>query len=126
MFFKKFNVFVSRVIKHQNLKHIFENETFTRIVVVLIFYNIVHHVFFPMISIIISLFFTHPKLLDGFNCESKEKTLEGKGTRVRSLTRIILEVEGCARALRWGPGRLTSKSITHTDLHKPNNKLVNA
>ncbi len=29
-----------------------------------------------------------------------------------------------AGALGWGLGRLTSNSITHTDLHKPNNKLV--
>jgi hypothetical protein len=29
-------------------------------------------------------------------------------------------LEGCARAPRWGLGRLTSNSITHTDLHKPN------
>jgi hypothetical protein len=27
---------------------------------------------------------------------------------------------------KWGLGRVTSKSITHTDLHKLNNKLVSA
>jgi hypothetical protein len=37
----------------------------------------------------------------------------------------ILGVEGCAGAPGWGLGRMTSKSITHTDLHKLNNKLVN-
>ncbi len=36
-----------------------------------------------------------------------------------------LGVEGHVEALGWGLGRVTSKSITHTDLHKPNNKLVN-
>ncbi len=33
-------------------------------------------------------------------------------------------VEGHAGALKRGLGRLTSKSIIHMDLHKPNNKLV--
>ncbi len=35
-------------------------------------------------------------------------------------------VERCARAPGCGLGRLTSKSITHIDLHKLNNKLVSA
>jgi hypothetical protein len=35
-------------------------------------------------------------------------------------------VKGHARALGWGLRRVTSKSITHVDLHKLNNKLVNA
>jgi hypothetical protein len=43
-----------------------------------------------------------------------------------SLSHNILEVEGRARVPRWGLGRVTSKSITHTDLHKPNNKLISA
>jgi hypothetical protein len=34
--------------------------------------------------------------------------------------------KGCAKALGWGLGRVISKSITRMDLHKPNNKLVNA
>jgi len=33
---------------------------------------------------------------------------------------------GCARVSGWGLGRVTNKSIIHTDLHQPNNKLVNA
>ncbi len=33
-------------------------------------------------------------------------------------------VERCVRAPKWGLGRLTRNSITHTNLHKPNNKLV--
>ncbi len=40
------------------------------------------------------------------------------------IVRSILGVEWCAGALRWGLGRLKSNSITHTDLHKPNNKLI--
>jgi hypothetical protein len=35
-------------------------------------------------------------------------------------------VEGRARALGWGLGRMTSNSITHTNLYKLNNKLVSA
>jgi len=56
----------------------------------------------------------------------KMKTLEREGIGVLSLVRNILGVEGHAGALGWGLGRLTSKSITHMDLHKPNNKLVSA
>jgi hypothetical protein len=43
---------------------------------------------------------------------------------VGSFARSISGVEGCAGAPRWGLGRVTSKSIIHMDLHKPNNKLV--
>ncbi len=56
----------------------------------------------------------------------KVKTSEGEGVGVRSLVRNTLGVEGHARALGWGLGRVMSKSITHMDLHKPNNKLINA
>ncbi len=35
-------------------------------------------------------------------------------------------VEGRAGASGWGLGRLINKSITHPDLHKPNNKSVGA
>ncbi len=56
----------------------------------------------------------------------KVKTTKGERVGARFLARNILEVEGCVRAPRWRLGRLTSNSITHTDLHKPNNKLVNA
>jgi hypothetical protein len=37
-----------------------------------------------------------------------------------------LGVEGHVGAPGWGLGRLTSNSIIHTDLHKPNNELVSA
>jgi hypothetical protein len=55
----------------------------------------------------------------------KMKTSEGEGVGARSLARNISRVEGHVGALRWGLGRLTSKSIIHMDLHKPNNKLIN-
>jgi hypothetical protein len=40
------------------------------------------------------------------------------------MTHRTLGVEGRVTALRWGLKRVTSKSITHMDLHKPN-KFVN-
>jgi hypothetical protein len=56
----------------------------------------------------------------------KVKIAKGKRVGAHSLVRNTLGVEGHAIALKWRLGRLTSKSITHTNLHKPNNKLVNA
>jgi len=56
----------------------------------------------------------------------KVKIVEGKGIGAHSLARNTSKVEGCFGILRWGLERLISKSITHTDLHKPNNKLVSA
>jgi hypothetical protein len=58
-----------------------------------------------------------PKLLDGFNCKSKS---EDNG-RKRSWGAFL-----GSQHSRMGLGRLTSTSLTHTDLHKPNNKLVHA
>jgi hypothetical protein len=52
--------------------------------------------------------------------------MEKGGVRVRSLARSTSGVEGCVGASGYGLGRVTNKSITHTYLHKPNNKLVNA
>ncbi len=54
----------------------------------------------------------------------KVKTIEGKKVGLLSLTCNTLGVEGRVGAPRWGLRRVTSKSITHTDLHEPNNKLV--
>jgi len=56
----------------------------------------------------------------------KVKTLEGEGVGAHSLVRSNLKVEGCAGAPGRGLRRLTSNSITQTDLHKPNNKLLSA
>jgi len=53
----------------------------------------------------------------------KEKTTE-RGVGAHSLTHNIFGVEGHARAPKWGLGRLTNKSITHMDPHKPNKKLT--
>jgi hypothetical protein len=43
-----------------------------------------------------------------------------------SLVRNTLGAEGHARAPGWGLGQVTSRSIIHMDLHKPNNKLISA
>ncbi len=49
-----------------------------------------------------------------------------EGIRVRSLARNISAIEGHARTQRWGLQRMTSRSIIHTNLHKPNNKFFSA
>jgi hypothetical protein len=64
--------------------------------------------------------------LDGLTASPKVKTVAEEGIGVCSLARSTSTVEGCAGAPGWGLGRLTSNSINHTDLHKPNNKLVSA
>jgi len=56
----------------------------------------------------------------------KVKTMEVKGVGARSLVCNTSKVEGHARYSGWGLGRLTSNSVTHTDVHKPNNELVSA
>jgi hypothetical protein len=56
----------------------------------------------------------------------KVMTTEGEGLRVHSLVCSTLGVEGHVGAPGWGLRRFTRKLITYTDLHKPNNKLVNA
>jgi hypothetical protein len=68
---------------------------------------------------------TPSKSLINSNANSKMKTMEGKGVGIRSLVCNTLRVEGCARTTGWGLRWITSKSIIHIDLHKPNNKLVN-
>ncbi len=60
------------------------------------------------------------------NVSLKVKIVEGEGVGACSLARSTSRVEGLVRTPRWGLGKLTSNSITHTNLHKPNNKLVSA
>jgi hypothetical protein len=55
----------------------------------------------------------------------KVTTTKGEKVGVHSLVHSISGIEGHAGALGWGLEILTSKLITHTDLHKPN-KLVSA
>jgi len=56
----------------------------------------------------------------------KVTILEGEKIAVHSLARNISRVKGHVGASGWGLKRLMNKSITYTDLHKPNNKLVSA
>jgi hypothetical protein len=56
----------------------------------------------------------------------KVETSKGERIKVCSLIHNTSGVEGCVGALEWGLGRVTSESIIHMDLHKPNNKLVSA
>jgi len=52
------------------------------------------------------------------------KTTEGYKVGVCSLARSTSRVEGHAGALGWRLEGMTSESIIHTNLHKPNNRLV--
>jgi hypothetical protein len=54
------------------------------------------------------------------------KTTKGYGIGVHSMARSTSRVEGRVGAPKWGLGRVTSESIIHVDLQKPNNKLVSA
>jgi len=56
----------------------------------------------------------------------KVKMMEGERVGVHSLVHNTSGVEGCSGASGWGLRRLKSKSITHMDLHKLNNKLASA
>ncbi len=72
------------------------------------------------------IFDAPPNSLMDSTASPNVKTSEGEGVGVHSLACSILGVEGCVGASGWGLGRLISNSITHTDMHKPNNKLINA
>jgi len=52
--------------------------------------------------------------------------MEEKGVGIHSLNCGILGVKGHAEVSGWGLRQVTSGSIIHTNLHKPNDKLVNA
>jgi hypothetical protein len=66
-----------------------------------------------------------PHSLKDSNVNPKVETIE-KGVGVRSLARSTSGVDERAGALGWGIGQVTNGSIIHTNLHKPNNKLVSA
>jgi hypothetical protein len=54
------------------------------------------------------------------------KIIEEEGVGVSFLACNISGVEGHVGTSRWGLGRMINGSIIHKNLHKPNNKLVNA
>jgi hypothetical protein len=67
---------------------------------------------------------TPPNFLKNSNVNPKVKTMEG--VRACYLARSTFGVRGHVEALRWGLRQMTSMSIIHINLHKPNNKLVSA
>jgi hypothetical protein len=67
-----------------------------------------------------------PKLLDRLTCEAKGENNGKKKFGVHSLAHNISGVKGHVGALGCGLGWMTSGSIIHTNLYKPNNKLVSA
>jgi hypothetical protein len=67
-----------------------------------------------------------PNSLIDLTASLKVKLMEGQGVKVHSLVRSTLGVEGHVGAPKWGLGQMTRRSIIHIDLHKPNNKLINA
>ncbi len=67
-----------------------------------------------------------PNSLLNSNVNPKVKIMGKKIMGIRSLTRNILGVKGHAGVLGWGLRQMLSGSIIHTDMHKPNNKLVRA
>jgi hypothetical protein len=67
-----------------------------------------------------------PHSLKDSNASPKVEIMEEKRVGVRFLVHCISGVEGHAGAPGWGLGRVTSELINHMNLHKPNNKLVNA
>jgi len=45
---------------------------------------------------------------------------------IHSLIHSIMEIERCAETLEWKLKQMTNKPIIHINLHKSNNKLINA
>jgi len=70
---------------------------------------------------------TPPSSLMDSTTNPKIKTTKGKRVGVCSLARSQ-HFKGKRACWNYGMGlgRLTSNSLTHMDLHKPNNKLVSA
>ncbi len=67
-----------------------------------------------------------PKFLDGFNYKSKGENNERKRNWGVLSNSQHFGGKGACWSFKMGLGRLTRNSIIHTNLHKPNNKLVNA
>jgi len=69
---------------------------------------------------------THPKLLDGLKCESKSEDNGKNKSWGTFLGSQHFEGKRVCWSFKMKLERLTRNSITHTDLHKLNNKLVSA
>jgi hypothetical protein len=67
-----------------------------------------------------------PTLFERVKRESKNGNKKKKGIRICFLVHSISRVEGRVGISRWGLRKVTSGSIIHMNLYKPNNKLVSA
>jgi hypothetical protein len=65
-----------------------------------------------------------PHSLKDSNASLKVKITKEEWVGVHSLTCNTFGGRGRVGAPRWGLRQMTSGSIIHTNLHKPNNKLV--
>ncbi len=63
---------------------------------------------------------THPKALDRLNYETKGEN----NARIRTPSSQHYGGRKACWSSKMGLGKMTSKSIIHTNMHKPNNKLV--
>jgi hypothetical protein len=84
-----------------------------------------HSILFIVFPIPIWLNWCTPKFFDGLNCESKGEDNERKRSWGAFLGSQHFGGRGACWSFKMGLGRLTSNSIIHMDLHKPN-KLVSA
>jgi hypothetical protein len=67
-----------------------------------------------------------PNSLKDSNANPNVKIMEEKRVGVHFLACNTSGVKGMFKSPRWGLRRVTSESIIHIDLHKPNNKFVSA
>ncbi len=91
-----------------------------------------HHWCFRICTIIITglgnnhLPWCTPKLLHGFNYESKSENNERRRIWGAFPSSQHFRGRGVCWSSKMGLGRLTNNSIIYMDLHKSNNKLVSA
>jgi len=67
-----------------------------------------------------------PKLLDGLNYKSKGENIKMRKSLGALFNSQHFGGRGACWSFEMGLGQTTSGLIIHADLHKPNNKLVNA
>ncbi len=80
---------------------------------------------FKIIIYCVAPWHTPNSLIDSI-VSPKIKTMEGYWIGICFLACNTLGVKGHAEVPGWGLRQMTKKSIIHTNLHKPNNKFVNA
>jgi hypothetical protein len=65
-----------------------------------------------------------PHSLKNSNASLKVNTSKEEGIIIHSLVHNTSGVEGFAKVPGWGLRQMTSESIIHKNLYKPNNKLI--